>query len=111
MNQLLKTIAAITETHNAALQIQVLTTLYNRRQNLDRMIRQQVEEFFGPSLVLETIIHRYVGVAEATAMKKGVVENTSATSATFDFMKLCAELKKEIDHESEKQRTAASGHS
>ena len=111
MNQLLKTIAAITETHNPALRIQVLTTLYNRRQNLDKMIRQQVEEFFGPSLVLETIIHRYVGVAEATAMKKGVVENTSATSATFDFMKLCAELKREIDHESEKQRAAASSHS
>jgi hypothetical protein len=75
------------------------------------MIRQQVEEFFGPSLVLETIIHRYVGVAEATAMKKGVVENTSATSATFDFVKLCSELKREMDHESEKQRAAASCHS
>ena len=111
MNQLLKTIAAITETHNPALRIQVLTTLYNRRQNLDKMIRQQVEEFFGPSLVLETIIHRYVGVAEATAMKRGVVENTSATSATFDFMKLCAELRREMDHESEKQRAAASCHS
>src|SRR5262249_55349482 len=80
MSQLLKTIAAITETHNPTLQIQVLTTLYNRRQNLDRIIRQQVEEFFGPSLVLETIIHRYVGVAEATSMKRGVVENSSATS-------------------------------
>ena len=64
MNQLLKTIAAITETHNPALRIQVLTTLYNRRQNLDKMIRQQVEEFFGPSLSSGTVIHRYVGVAE-----------------------------------------------
>src|SRR6185503_605625 len=59
-------------------------------QNLDKIIRQQVEEFFGPSLVLESIIHRYVGVAEATAMKKSVVESSTTSSATFDFMKLLA---------------------
>jgi len=41
------------------------------------MPAHQVEEFFGQSLVLESIIHRHVGVAEATAMKKGVVENTA----------------------------------
>src|SRR5262245_48303029 len=39
MNQLLKTIAAISETHNPALKILVLTTMYNRRQNLDKIIR------------------------------------------------------------------------
>jgi chromosome partitioning protein len=81
MTQLLKTIAAISETHNPNLKIHVLTNMFNKRQNLDRVIRQQVEEFFGQSFVLESIIHRYVGVAEATAMKRGVVENTAATSA------------------------------
>ncbi|PYV33276.1 MAG: hypothetical protein DMG09_22635 [Acidobacteria bacterium] len=45
MNQLLKTIAAISETHNPALRIFVLTTMFNKRQNLDKLIRQQVEEF------------------------------------------------------------------
>jgi chromosome partitioning protein len=103
MNQLLKTIAAISETHNPALKILVLTTMFNKRQNLDKIIRQQVEDFFGPSLVLESIIHRYVGVAEATAMKKGVVENSIASSATFDFMKLFNELKKEMIHEPKRQ--------
>jgi chromosome partitioning protein len=103
MNQLLKTIAAISETHNPNLRILVLTTMFNRRQNVDRIIRQQVEEFFGPSLILESIIHRYVGVAEATAMKKGVVESSAASSATFDFMKLFNELKQEISHEQERQ--------
>jgi chromosome partitioning protein len=58
MNQLLKTIAAISETHNPSLKINVLTTMFNKRQNLDKIIRQQVEEFFGPSLVLESVIHR-----------------------------------------------------
>ena len=108
MNQLLKTIAAISETYNPSLRILVLTTMFNRRQNLDKIIRQQVEEFFGPSLVLESIIHRYVGVAEATAMKKSVVESSTTSSATFDFMKLFSELHQEINHEQEKQGTAQS---
>ncbi len=108
MNQLLKTIAVISETHNPALKILVLTTMFNKRQNLDKIIRQQVEDFFGPSLVLESIIHRYVGVAEATAMKKGVVENAVASSATFDFTKLFNELKKEMKHEQERQGTVES---
>jgi chromosome partitioning protein len=87
MNQLLKTIAAISETHNPSLRILVLTTLFNRRQNLDREIRRQVEEFFGSSLVLESVIHRCVGVAEATAMRKGVVESATTSAATFDLIK------------------------
>lgn len=108
MNQLLKTIAAISETYNPSLKILVLTTMFNRRQNLDKIIRQQVEEFFGPSLVLESIIHRCVGVAEATSMKKSVVESSATSSATFDFMKLFGELNQEINHEQEKQGTAQS---
>jgi chromosome partitioning protein len=103
MNQLLKTIAAISETHNPSLKILVLTTLFNRRQILDREIRRQVEEFFGSGLVLESVIHRYVGVAEATAMRKGVVESSETSAATFDFMKLFNELKKEMNHEQKGQ--------
>ena len=82
--------------------------MFDKRQNLDKLIRQQVEEFFGPSLVLESIIHRCVGVAEATAMKKSVVESSTTSSATFDLMKLFGELHQEINHEQEKQGTAQS---
>ena len=110
MNQLLKTIAAISETHNPSLKISVLTTTFNKRQNLDKIIRQQVEDFFGQSLVLESVIHRYVGVAEATAMRKGVVESSATSSATFDFMKLFNELKREMSHEQKRQGTAESLH-
>ena len=110
MNQLLKTIAAISETHNPTLKILVLTTMFNKRLNLDKTIRQQVEDFFGPSLVLESVIHRYVSVAEATAMKKGVVESSTTSSATFDFMKLFNELKREMSHEEKRQGTVESIH-
>ena len=69
MNQLLKTIAAISETHNPALKILVLTTMYNRRQNLDRLIRQEVEQFFGCSLVMESVIHRGSAVSPGRSSK------------------------------------------
>ena len=98
------------ETHNPSLKILVLTTLFNRPQILDREIRRQVEEFFGPSLVLEAVILRYVGVAEATAMRKGVVESSTASAATFDFMKLCNELKKEMKNEQKGQGAVESIH-
>jgi chromosome partitioning protein len=103
MTQLLKTIAAISETRNPALKILVLTTLYNRRQNLDCLIRREVEEFFGSSLVMDSIIHRHVGVAEATAMRKGIVESSTTSAATFDFMRLFNELRQEMSHEQKGQ--------
>jgi chromosome partitioning protein len=108
MNQLLKTIAAISETHNPSLKINVLTTMFNKRQNLDKVIRQQVKEFFGPSLVLDSVIHRYVGIAEATAMKRGVVERSTTSCATFDFMKLFHELKREMSHEQKRHAAVES---
>jgi len=84
--------------------------MFNKRQNLDKIVRQQVEDFFGPSLVLESVIHRYVGVAEATAMKKGVVESSATSSATFDFMKLFNELKQEMSYEQKRQAAVESIH-
>jgi chromosome partitioning protein len=110
MNQLLKTIAAISETHNPSLKILALTTMFNKRQNLDKLIRQQVEDFFGPSLVLASVIHRCVSVAEATAMRKGVVENSTASSAIFDFVKLFNELKREMSHEQDGKGSVESLH-
>jgi cellulose biosynthesis protein BcsQ len=61
MTQLLKTIAAISETYNPD-KIHVLTTMFKRRQNLDKVIRQQFEEFFGQSLLFKanTVLIRYV---------------------------------------------------
>jgi cellulose biosynthesis protein BcsQ len=84
--------------------------MFDRRQSLDRLIRQEVEQFFGSSLVMESVIHRYVGVAEATAIRKGVVENSTTSAATFDFMRLFNELKRELSHEQERQGSVESIH-
>jgi len=38
-----------------------------------------------PPRVMGSVIHHYLGVAEATAMRKGVVESSTTSTATFDF--------------------------
>jgi hypothetical protein len=43
-------------------------------------------------------------------MKKGVVESSMASSATFDFTKLFNELKREMSHEQERPGTVESIH-
>ena len=70
-----------------------------RAQNLDKEIRKRVELFFGTELVLETVIHKNVGIAEAAALQKSVVEYSSFASGTFDFTKLTQELIQETTYE------------
>ncbi|MEW5979349.1 MAG: ParA family protein [Acidobacteriota bacterium] len=99
LNQLLHIVAAVREAHKPNMVIRALTTLFNRRQNLDKEIRKRVEQFFGPELVLETVIHKNVGIAEAAAAHKAVVEYSTLASGTFDFTKLTQELTQEIGYE------------
>ena len=99
LNQLLQVVAAIREAHNPNMVIRALSTMFNRRQNLDKEIRKRVEEFFGPDLVLETVIHKNVGIAEAAALQKSVVEYSAIASGTFDFTKLTQELIQETPYE------------
>ena len=99
LNQLLHVVAAIREAHKPDMVIRALTTMFNRRQNLDKEIRKRVEQFFGPELVLETVIHKNVGIAEAAALQKSVVEYSSFASGTFDFTKLTQELIQETAYE------------
>jgi hypothetical protein len=43
-------------------------------------------------------------------MRKGVVESSTTSAATFDFMKLFNELKREMKHEQKAQGTLESIH-
>ena len=61
-------------------------------------------QFFGPELVLETAIHKNVGIAEAAALHKAVVEYSAVASGTFDFTKLTQELLQETVNEQETAR-------
>ena len=63
-------------------------------------------DFFGPDLVLETVIYKSVGIAKAAMLQKAAVEYSPATSGAFDFTKLTQELSEEITHEQEPVRSA-----
>jgi len=106
LSQLLHVVAAIREAHKPEMVIRALTTMFNRRQNLDKEIRKRVEVFFGPELVLETVIHKNVGIAEAAALQKSVVEYSAIASGTFDFTKLTQELIQETGYEANAARCA-----
>jgi chromosome partitioning protein len=70
LNQLLQVVAAIRAAHKPDMIIRELSTMYNRRQNLDKEIRKRIEEFFGEELVLETVINKNVGIAEAPPFRR-----------------------------------------
>jgi chromosome partitioning protein len=99
LNQLLQGVAAVRDAHKPDMVIRALSTMYNRRQNLDKEIRKRIEEFFGEELVLETAINKNVGIAEAAAFQKAVVEYSPLASGTFDFTKLTRELLEKVSHE------------
>jgi chromosome partitioning protein len=111
LGQLLQVIAAIREAHRPNMIIRALTTLFNHRQNLDKQVRQQVETFFGPELVLETSIHKSVGIAEAAMLKKAAVEYSPAMSGAFDFTKLTQELLEDTAYDQEASRSTLSQYS
>jgi chromosome partitioning protein len=106
LNQLLQVIADIRDAHQPNMVLRALTTLFNRRQNLDKQIRRQVEDFFGPNLVLQTPIHKSVGIVEATMLQKAPIEYSPATSGAFDFNKLTQELIEDIADEQAPFRSA-----
>lgn len=106
LNQLLQVIAAIRDAHQPNMVLRALTTHFNRRQNLDKHIRRQVEDFFGPDLVLQTPIHKSVGIVEATMLQKAAIEYSPATSGAFDFNKLTQELIEDIADEQAPFRSA-----
>lgn len=105
LNQLLRVIAAIRNAHKKTMVVRALMSMYSRRQNLDKRIRQQVEAFFGEELVLETAIHKNVAIAEAASINKSVIEYAPAVSGSFDFTKLAKELIGERHYEKERSRT------
>ena len=78
MTQLLKTIAAISDTHNPSLKILVLTTMFDRRQNLDRLIRRVLAASLRDSRVSDLIRSgsRREGGARRRANEKERVTHT-----------------------------------
>jgi chromosome partitioning protein len=82
--------------------IRGLVNLFNRGQNLDRDVKNEISEFFG-GLMIQTTIHKNVRLAEAASSSLPIIEFDSSAPGAFDFVKLTKELLSEYEPETEKR--------
>jgi chromosome partitioning protein len=92
LTQLMETLASVQQDFDRhGLVIRALLNHYDQRQKIDREAQAEVEGFFE-TLMLGTIIHKNVKLAEAAAHGKSIFEYDKTSSGYFDFTKLAKEL-------------------
>jgi chromosome partitioning protein len=105
LTDLMRQIARVSDAYEKDdIVIRGLLNLYNRGQNLDRDVKNEVSEFFG-GLMIQTTIHKNVKLAEAASASQPIIEFDPTAPGAFDFLKLSKELLSEYEPEEEK-RTA-----
>ena len=105
LTDLMRQIARVSDAYEKdEIVIRGLLNMYNRGQNLDRDIKNEVSDFFG-GLMIQTIIHKNVRLAEAASASQPIIEFDSSAPGAFDFLKLSKELLAEYEPEAQK-RTA-----
>lgn len=82
-----------------------LLNLYNKGQNLDRDMKKEVSEFFGP-LMLESVIHKNIRLVEATSAHQPIIIYDRSASGSFDFIKLSKEILDDYEPQQEARVTA-----
>src|ERR1044071_10246831 len=78
-----------------------LVNLFNRGQNLDRDVKNEISEFFG-GLMIQTTIHKNVRLAEAASASLPIIEFDSSAPGAFDFVQLRKERLAEHDTETKR---------
>jgi len=92
LNQLMETLASVREDFEKHdLVVRALLNAFDQRQKIDREAQEEVENFFE-TLMLQTIIHKNVKLAEAASKGQAIHEYNRTCSGYFDFMKLSKEL-------------------
>ena len=95
LRQLLETISVVRERFNDSLRILgVLLTFYESRTLLSKHVRRETEEYFG-KLVLNTVIHRCVRLAEAPSAGEPVLTYDSKCKGALEYMALAQEITEE----------------
>lgn len=104
LKQLLETIDIVRERYNQNLSIKgILLTFMEERTNLCRDVYQQMKDFFG-DLVLETVIHRSIRLAEAPSAGQSVITYDNNCKGAMEYMNLA----KEISNEKQSRSTQTS---
>lgn len=92
LRQLLETISVVRERFNSSLRILgVLLTFFESRTLLSRQVRRETEEHFG-KLVLNTVIHRCIRLAEAPSAGEPVLTYDSQCKGAQEYMALAEEV-------------------
>lgn len=105
LTDLMRQIARVSDAHEKnGLMVRGLLNMFNRGQNLDRDIKNEVSEFFG-GLMIQTIIHKNVRLAEAASSSQAIIEFDPSAVGSFDFLKLSKELLNEYEPEAQVRTT------
>jgi chromosome partitioning protein len=92
LKQLLETIDIVKQRFNPALKIRgILLTFVEQRTTLSKQIQQQMKEFFG-NLVLNTVIHRTIRLAEAPSAGVPVMVYDPKCKGADDYNALAQEI-------------------
>lgn len=95
LKQLLETISIVRERFNSSLRILgVLLTFFESRTLLSKHVRRETEEYFG-KLVLNTVIHRCIRLAEAPSAGEPVLTYDSKCKGAQEYMALAKEITNE----------------
>ncbi len=92
LSQLLLTVRKVRETANPDLRIEgVVLTMYDRRNNLSRLVAQDARETLG-EMVFETIVPRNVRVSEAPSFAQSVLDYDSTSKGSEAYRRLAQEM-------------------
>lgn len=92
LRQLLETISVVRGRFNSSLRIMgVLLTFFESRTLLCKEVRRQTEEYFG-DLVLQTVIHRSVRLAEAPSAGEPIFVYDPNSKSAREYMSLAKEI-------------------
>lgn len=101
LTDLMRQIARVSDAYEKnSIVIRGLLNMFNRGQNLDRDVRREVGDFFG-GLMIQTVIHKNVRIAEAASANLPVIDFDSSAPGAFDFLKLSKELLDEYEPQEE----------
>jgi chromosome partitioning protein len=91
LKQLLETIEIVKERFNPHLSVAGILLTFLDNTKLSRQVQEQMREFFG-DLVLKTVIHRNVRLAEAPSAGEPVLTYAPESSGALEYTALAQEL-------------------
>jgi chromosome partitioning protein len=92
LKQLLETIGVVRDRFNYSLRILgILLTFFESRTLLSQEVRRETEEHFG-KLVLKTVIHRSIRLAEAPSAGEPILAYDSKSIGAREYMALAQEI-------------------